>query len=287
MKLFLFAFKFDLPYNKGGGFHMIKGLVLYDYDGTLVDERDGIYEVTAKTRKAISLLQDSGYLCVLATGRALSYIPQEAKNLHLDGYVTCNGAYATIHGKEIHKVIFDEMELGKLVAYAKKEDINFILEGNSFCYVQDMEDKEYLHFIENFKIPLDNFVQYKDINQVKDKISKITLICKNKDHLEEAAKQLENKYQICRHRNCNSFDLGYKQIHKGVGAKAIIDFYHIDYEKTYAFGDGDNDVELLRDVKYGIAMRKHDPKLDAVCCMVTGTVKEEGIYEALKKLEVI
>lgn len=112
MKLFLFAFKFDLPYNKGGGFHMIKGLVLYDYDGTLVDERDGIYEVTAKTRKAISLLQDSGYLCVLATGRALSYIPQEAKNLHLDGYVTCNGAYATIHGKEIHKVIFDEMELG-------------------------------------------------------------------------------------------------------------------------------------------------------------------------------
>ena len=166
-----------------------KGLVLYDYDGTLVDERDEIYEPTVKTKKAISLLQDKGYLCVLATGRALSYIPQEARNLSLDGYVTCNGAYATIHGKEIHKVIFDEAELRKLIEYTMKEDVNFILEGNSFCYVQDMEDREYLHFIENFKIPLDNFVQYKDLKQVKDKISKITLICKDKNHLEEAIKR--------------------------------------------------------------------------------------------------
>ena len=73
---------------------MVKGLVLYDYDGTLVDERDAIYVPSNITKKTISRLQDMGYLCVLATGRALSYIPSGAKDLHLDGYVTCNGAYA-------------------------------------------------------------------------------------------------------------------------------------------------------------------------------------------------
>ncbi|MFR4218123.1 MAG: HAD hydrolase family protein, partial [[Clostridium] innocuum] len=52
---------------------MVKGLVLYDYDGTLVDERDEIYVPTQLTKAAISRLQDLGYLCVLATGRALSY----------------------------------------------------------------------------------------------------------------------------------------------------------------------------------------------------------------------
>ena len=82
---------------------MIKGLVLYDYDGTLVDERDEIYEPTVKTKKAISLLQDKGYLCVLATGRALSYIPQEARNLSLDGYVTCNGHMLQFMGKKYIK----------------------------------------------------------------------------------------------------------------------------------------------------------------------------------------
>ena len=67
---------------------MVKGLVLYDYDGTLVDERDAIYVPSNITKKTISRLQDMGYLCVLATGRALSYIPSGAKDLHLDGYVT-------------------------------------------------------------------------------------------------------------------------------------------------------------------------------------------------------
>ena len=41
---------------------MVKGLVLYDYDGTLVDERDEIYVPTQLTKAAISRLQDLGYL---------------------------------------------------------------------------------------------------------------------------------------------------------------------------------------------------------------------------------
>ena len=94
---------------------MIKGLVLYDYDGTLVDERDQIYVPTQATRKAISKLQDLGYLCVLATGRALSYIPNGAKDLHLDGYVTSNGAHVTIHGKVIFDDVFSDEELLKLI----------------------------------------------------------------------------------------------------------------------------------------------------------------------------
>ena len=69
---------------------MVKGLVLYDYDGTLVDERDEIYVPTQLTKVAISRLQDLGYLCVLATGRALSYIPNGAKDLHLDGFLMRN-----------------------------------------------------------------------------------------------------------------------------------------------------------------------------------------------------
>lgn len=90
---------------------MVKGLVLYDYDGTLVDERDEIYVPTQLTKVAISRLQDLGYLCVLATGRALSYIPNGAKDLHLDGYVTSNGAHVTVHGKVIHNDVFSDEEL--------------------------------------------------------------------------------------------------------------------------------------------------------------------------------
>ena len=266
---------------------MAKGLILYDYDGTLVDEREAIYTPTNVTKRAISQLQDNGYLCVLATGRALSYISKGAKDLHLDGYVTCNGAFVTMHGKVIHKVIFEDEELSKFVDYMEEKEINFILEGNEFCYVKDMQDAEYLHFVENFKLPKDNFVQYKGKEQVSGKISKITLVFKDRTTLSACADLLKPHYQVCLHRNCNTFDLGKKSVNKGVGTKAIANHYNIPYEKTYAFGDADNDIELLDSVKYGVAMKVHDPVLDDVAYMVTDSVKEEGIYKALKKLEVI
>lgn len=266
---------------------MVKGLVLYDYDGTLVDERDAIYVPTQKTRAAISKLQDQGYLCVLATGRALSYIPNGAKDLHLDGYVTSNGAYVTVHGKVIHNDVFTDEELSGLITYMDEANINYILEGTKFCYVKDMKEEGYLHFMDNFKIPEDNFVKYRCFEDVKGKIGKITLAFANREELNKAGEVLSDKYQCSFHRNCNTFDIGKKHSSKGVGVAAIIDYYQIDKEHTYAFGDGDNDVELLAGVTYGVAMRKHDPKLDDVAYMVTGTVKEEGIYEALKKMEVI
>lgn len=266
---------------------MVKGLVLYDYDGTLVDERDEIYVPTQLTRAAISRLQDLGYLCVLATGRALSYIPNGAKDLHLDGYVTSNGAYVTVHGKVIHNDVFSDEELQSLIQYMDAMGINYILEGTRFCYVKDLHEKEYLHFMDNFKIPEDNFVKYRSFEEVRGSIGKITLTFQNRKQLETAGAKLEKTYLCSYHRNCNTFDIAKKTIHKGVGAKVLIDHFQIHMEATYAFGDGDNDVELLAGVVHGIAMRKHDPKLDAVASMITGTVKEEGIYKALKKLEVI
>lgn len=266
---------------------MINGLVLFDYDGTLVDEREKIYTPTKLTKRTIENLQNNGYLCMLATGRALSYIPNEAKDLHLDGYITCNGAYVTVHGKEVLKDVFDDAELEKLLLYFEQLGINFILESNEFCFVKDLKDKEYLHFVDNYKIPVNNFVLFKRFDQVKGKISKITLIFPNKEDMQKSANVLERYMQVTLHRNCNTFDIGKKNVSKGTGIKAVTGYYHLPYEKTYAFGDDINDVEMIQTVKYGVAMGVHHKKLDDICYMVTKSVKDEGIYHACITLGII
>lgn len=263
---------------------MIKGLVLFDYDGTLVDEREGIFVPTQRTAQSITELQQLGYLCVLATGRALSYISSGAKDLQLDGYVTSNGANVTIQDKELYRNVFADTDLQELIRFMKSRQINFILESADFCYVDDREEKNYQHFIENFKIPKDHHVDYQNFEQVKQKIEKITLAFASQQALQEGLKLLRGKYACSVHRNCNTFDIGKSINHKGIGAKVIMEHYHIPLKQTYAFGDGDNDIELLDSVGYGIAMGIHDPGLDKVASHITGTVKEDGIYQALKKL---
>lgn len=266
---------------------MVKGLVLFDYDGTLVDEREAIYVPTAKTKMAIRKLQEQGFLCVLATGRALSYIPNGAKDLHLDGYITSNGAYVTVHGKVIYNDVFCDEELAQLIQYMDTHSVNYILEGTNYCFVKDLHEESYLHFMENFKIPKDNFVRYRSFDEVKERISKITLAFTNPEEVHKASQSLKDNYQCSFHRNCNTFDIGKKCIDKGTGAQIIINRYSIPIEQTYAFGDGDNDITLLATVKYGIAMQQHDARLDDVAYMITNSVSKEGIYEALRKLKVI
>lgn len=263
------------------------GLVLFDYDGTLVDERDHINTPTNKTREAVEQLQKSGYLCVLATGRAQSYIPKGARDLFLDGYITSNGACVSIYGKVIYQDVFEDDELIALLHEFDNFGINFILESKSLCYVKDLEEKNYKHFIKNFAIPEDNFVAYQTLDQVRGHIEKITLAFVNQEELQVYAKIIEKNYCVSYHRNCNTFDLAKRNMNKGVGVQKVMQHFNISKKNTYAFGDGSNDVELLDSVEHGIAMRIHDKVLDPIATMVTGSVKEEGIYYALKKMEVI
>ena len=49
-----------------------------------------------------------------------------------------------------------------------------------------------------------------------------------------------------------------------------------------AFGDGGNDIPMLKHVATGIAMGNAEPHVKAVADYVTSSVEEDGISQALK-----
>lgn len=266
---------------------MVKGVVFFDYDGTLVDERDEIFVPSKKTKEAIIALKKQGYLCILATGRALTYVPQGAKDLGLDGYICCNGAYVEVNQELIYLDTFDANEIVPFLKELDQHQINYILETHQNCYVKDMNEKTYIEYMKYFQIPKQGFVPLLDMNEVQDKVEKITLVPSDEATMHDWMNRLKNVYDCCRHRQFTTFDVTKKTMHKGIGIQQVIDHFQIPFEHTYAFGDGSNDVGLLKGVYYSIAMEPHASVLDDIAYMFTTSVKEEGIYQALKKLEVI
>lgn len=266
---------------------MVKGLVLFDYDGTLVDEREYIYIPSERTHKAIKALQMRDYLCVLATGRATCYLPTPVKELNLDGYITCNGGYVVVKDEILYSDCWDNNELKQICAQLEALQANYFLEGQQNCFVKNLKDDQYKHFIKNFKVPDQNFIAWEQFDYKDHDIVKITIILKNESQLKACIKLFEKTYDCSIHRNCNSFDIVNRSNSKGNGAKHIQDRYHLHKDQCYAFGDGDNDVSLLKSVTYAIAMKEHHASLTPIAYMVCESVKEEGIYKALKKLEVI
>ena len=53
-------------------------------------------------------------------------------------------------------------------------------------------------------------------------------------------------------------------------------------EETMAFGDGGNDIPIIREAGIGVAMGNANESLKAVADYVTSSVEEDGISQALK-----
>ena len=56
---------------------------------------------------------------------------------------------------------------------------------------------------------------------------------------------------------------------------------------TIAFGDGDNDLEMMDFAEYGVAMGNATPALIAAADTVTDDINSDGLYNAFKKLGLI
>ena len=61
----------------------------------------------------------------------------------------------------------------------------------------------------------------------------------------------------------------------------------IDREETMAFGDGENDMEMLRYVGIGVAMGNASDAVKAAADYVTDTVDDDGIEKALRHFGLI
>jgi len=73
---------------------------------------------------------------------------------------------------------------------------------------------------------------------------------------------------------------------KGSAVEALCSKLNIDTESVIAFGDGDNDREMLQVVGYSVAVRNARPMLKEICTVTSEyTNDENSVAMELSKLE--
>ena len=71
------------------------------------------------------------------------------------------------------------------------------------------------------------------------------------------------------------------------GIDEIIRHFGIRLEETMAFGDGGNDISMLRHAGIGVAMGNAKDNVKAIADYITDSVQKDGIVSALKHFEII
>ncbi len=262
---------------------MIRAL-FFDIDGTLVSFRT--HAIPASTVRAIEAAKAQGLYVFIATGRPFAIINnlQALESRHLiDGYITMNGAYCFAGGEVIYKGCMHPHDTQALMDFClEKGRSNIVVHEKSICVCRpdDMVRQVFHEFLHVDVLPEatpEEALSGGDIYQMTPFISV--------EEQREIAPQLALS-EIGRWHPAFA-DITGRDNTKQRGIDQVIRRFGVQIEETMAFGDGGNDMGMLRHAGIGVAMGNAAHDVKAAARYVTTSVDDDGVASALKHFGVI
>jgi hypothetical protein len=254
--------------------------VFFDIDGTLLSFKT--HQVAPSTENAIAELQSKGIKVILSTGRSINSI-DHVKYLNFDGFITFNGGYCVAKdGEVLFKQCIDAKDIEGILNYANQNSLSFSLMSENEITIHDVTPEiagMYAHL--NLPVPPLVDVEKVDVASVLQ-----TNIFMGPE--QEAAFMAAVMPNSVASRWTPLFaDVNPKGQSKKVGIDIFCQHFGIAIHETMAFGDGGNDIEMLKHVQVGVAMGNANPEVKAIADYVTDDVDSDGIWNALKHFQVL
>jgi len=254
-------------------------LIALDLDGTLLKDDKTI---SAKTKVILQKARQAGHIVMIATGRPYRSSEMYYRELELDTpIVNFNGAFMH-HPLDSNWGFFHE----PLDIKVAKEIVDACRSFDFHNIIAEVMDDVYIHYHDdklmdifsfgNPRITTGDLTNYlKDsptsllIHTEEDKLGKI------RDHL--AAVHAEVIEQRSWGAPWPIIEIIKSGLNKAVGLKRAAEFYGIPSERVIAFGDEDNDLEMIEFAGHGIAMGNAIDELKSIANDVTLKNEEDGV----------
>ncbi|MDY2629579.1 MAG: HAD hydrolase family protein [Lachnospiraceae bacterium] len=275
-------------------------IVFFDIDGTLYYREDR-RKVPGSTSDAIRQIQEGGNLAVICTGRCMSCIEPYIQNMGFDGYIAGCGTHILFRGEELWYQALDREFIVQMDQICRQERVTPIFEGSRFLYVNEAdcsgEILKFYRFYEQFYKGRVRPVDYNaaDINKLTVRLNPVP----ENSGLEASASDQDidaRKVRVAAFAHAAGMEVldkgGSMEIFpancgKGAGIRRFLTLTGYTGAATYAFGDGVNDITMMEQVDFGIALGHAHPELVRVCCYETDDLYQDGIYKACKKMNLI
>ena len=264
---------------------MTKNIVFFDIDGTLLNERTHI--IPESTKIAIKKMRENGHLAFINTGRPISEISDDIRELGFDGYLCGCGTYIEYN----NEVLFYKglgTDLTKEVAKdLNKYKLEGFLEGRYgiyYDYIDNIKNDLVLYIMKMHQLAgFYTNATWHDDNINADKLIVFVEDSSNFDGFYEKYKDTFDFIE----RDKNFYEVVPTGFSKATCIEYIINKLNIPFENTFAIGDSTNDLSMLEYAHTSIAMGNSNPKLFEIATYITKHVDEDGIYHALNHFGMI
>lgn len=244
-------------------------IAFFDIDGTLIDLKSK--KVSEKMLETLMRLKEKDIILCLATGRSPIALPY-FKEVEFDTFLTFNGSYCfnlekmifsnPIPIEDVKQLIQNATEISRPVSIATKDRVT-----------ANGADQDLIDYFANAKLKVEVADDFDTVLQ--EDIYQVMMGCYETEY--------EHMMKNIKHAKITAWwdravDIIPANGGKGKAIDKILEYYNIDKSEAIAFGDGNNDIEMLQSVGTEIAMANGSEHLKAIADAVCGDVTEDGIY---------
>ncbi|MBJ8995105.1 Cof-type HAD-IIB family hydrolase [Citrobacter braakii] len=258
-------------------------LIAVDMDGTFLSDQKTYNRerFMAQYRQ----MKEQGIRFVVASGnqyyQLISFFPELASEI---SFVAENGGWVVSEGEDVFNGELAKDDFQAIVEHLlTRTDIDIIACGKNSAYTLKRYSDEHktvsamyyhrLEFVDNFDNLNDIFFKF-GLNISDDRIPQVQA------DLHEAIGDI----MVPVHTGYGSIDLIIPGVHKAYGLRLLQQRWNITDDEVVVFGDGGNDIEMLRQAGFSFAMANaHEPVIQAAKYSA-GSNNEEGVLDIIDRV---
>lgn len=253
---------------------MIKA-VFFDIDGTLVSFKT--HRISPALLDGLHRLQDKGVKLFIATGRQQEAAVAAVGIFPFDGYITVSGQFCFAGDRVLWDNPIPPDSARQLIGLLERTGSPCVfLEGTRSHTVNP--DARLELFPQQLNIPIPPVIPLREM--LNRKFYQAVAFYTKEEQQAAGADFFPGLSALRWHPDF--VDVVAPDGGKDRGMDVILEHFGIGLSETMAFGDGENDLPMLRHARIGVAMGNSGDPVKAGADYVTGSVDEDGILTALE-----
>lgn len=264
-------------------------VIATDMDGTLLDTRGQLD--LPRLEKIINQLDQRGVRFVIATGNEVHRMRQLLGHLaERVVLVVANGARIFEHNELLQAQTWDEDMVDKALAHFKGRECQdqfvvtamnggFVKEGTVFTELDkfmtpEMIEKLYqrMNFVDEFDSSL--FGGVLKMSMVVGEERSSSVLQEVNDLFDGRVRAVSSGY--------GCIDILQDGIHKAWGLEELLKRWNLKSEQIMAFGDSENDIEMLEMAGISYAMENAEERVKEIATEVAPANSQAGVYQVLE-----
>lgn len=260
---------------------MIK-LIATDMDGTFL-KNDMTYD-RKRFNRLYHQMQARHIAWVVASGNQYFQLRSFFEAYPDTIFVAENGAYIRDANHLYALNTFDPADINPILARLKQiPDLKVSVSGQASAYTLNTMDPAHLAIMRQYYPKL---ALLHDYSELDDRILKFSIGCPP-ERTDAIVAELQTALADTARPTSSGhgdIDLIRPNVNKAQGLALLGQKLGIALSEMCAFGDGGNDLEMLREVGLGVAMANADPRVTAVADATTTSNEEQGVLQFIETL---